>query len=552
MVASRTHSGDRPPVAIVGRGPVGMTLALRLAGFGIPTVLIDTLGEEISPGSKAVVMHQHAVEVLSTVGVGEQMLREGIAWTVGRTFLGTRPLFEARMDVAPGQLPRVLNVPQARTEELLLEQVLACPLITTKFRRTLVGLEQDGASCRLTLAAPDGATETVTADWVAGCDGSRSATRKLLGIPFRGNAHEDVYLINDIVAKLPFPNERRFYFKPPFNPRGTVLIHPQGPDQWHIDFQVGQVATDRDEPVEDEATRDRRIASVIGTTEFEVVWSTSYRFKHLVADRFRVGRVFLVGDAAHLVSPYGARGLNSGLADADNLAWRLAAVINDGADPSLLDGYEAERRPVAVENLRITGTTAKFMSPLTRRQRWRRDLVLALAARFDGAKRLVNNGRFYEPPRYGAPSDSPEACAVGTLVPDAPVHTATGEARLARLLAEATTVLLVPAAGDDPAPALAQATALADAGHRCLVLARPGAPAVDDPAPALLRLADRADWWPHAPVDGALALLVRPDRYVHARRPVAGGWSDLEPWVRAEKARLVPGATPHHVGGATR
>jgi 3-(3-hydroxy-phenyl)propionate hydroxylase len=566
MAPSSTDFGMTPVVAVVGRGPVGMTLALRLAGFQIPTVLIDPQGERISPGSKAVVMQQHAVEVLSTVGIAEQMLREGVAWTVSRAYRRSRQLFEARMEVENGELPRVLNIPQARTEELLLRQVQQTSLITTRFHRTLVGLKQDGATCRLLLDGPEG-TEEIAADYVAGCDGARSTTRKLMGIPFRGNAHDDVYLINDIVARLPFPHERRFYFDPPFNPGRTVLIHPQGPDQWHIDYQIGRVASDQETPEEDEDARRRRIGSVIGTTDFTVAWSTSYRFKHLVADRFQVGRAFLVGDAAHLVSPYGARGLNSGLADADNLAWRLAAVINQNADPVVLEGYQGERRPVALDNMRITSATARFMSPLTRRQRWWRDAVLATAARFDAAKRLVNNGRFYEPPAYGARQvPSGTTLAIGTLVPDAPLDcpptapteasTATAaSARLAQVLATAPTVLLIPDPHHDLAEVVRQAVALDRCGHRTVVLTRAPEhhPAGETPPP-VRRLASDARWWPHSPLGGGLAVLVRPDRYVHARLPIAADqpWPDLGDWVRHQTSLMNGQNDPEHVGVTAR
>jgi 3-(3-hydroxy-phenyl)propionate hydroxylase len=566
MVPTSTDPGKRPVVAVVGRGPVGMTLALRLAGFQIPTVLIDTQGERISPGSKAVVMQQHAVEVLSTVGIAEQMLQEGVAWTVSRAYRRSRQLFEARLEVEGGELPRVLNLPQARTEELLLRQVQVTPLITTRLHRTLVGLKQDDTTCRLLLDGPEG-TEQITADYVAGCDGARSATRKLLGIPFRGNAHDDVYLINDIVASLPFPDERRFYFDPPFNPGRTVLIHPQGPDQWHIDYQIGRVASDQETPEEDESARRLRIGSVIGTTNFTVAWSTSYRFKHLVADRFQVGRAFLVGDAAHLVSPYGARGLNSGLADADNLAWRLAAVINQSADPVVLEGYQVERRPVALDNMRITSATARFMSPLTRRQRWWRDAILAAATRFDAAKRFVNNGRFYEPPTYGARQvASGTALAIGTLVPDVPLHglptapteistATTAPARLAQLLRTAPTVLLIPDPHHDLAAVVRQAVTLDQCGHRTVVLTRgPEHHPAGHLPPRMLHLAADARWWPHVPLVGGLAVLVRPDRYVHARLPIAADqpWPDLVGWVGHETSLMNGQNNPEHVGVTAR
>jgi 2-polyprenyl-6-methoxyphenol hydroxylase-like FAD-dependent oxidoreductase len=535
MAESQSTAGVSAPVAIVGRGPVGMTLALRLADFGVPSILIDQLGSTIDPGSKAVVMHRHAVEVLSAVGVGEQMLAEGVAWTVSRTFRRGRLLFESTVRVEAGERPWVLNIPQARTEELLLEQVLRQALIEKCFEHRFVGLRQDDEGCQLTLAGPQG-ERVVRAAYVAGCDGARSATRRLAGIQFTGYAHDDVFRINDIVARLPFPEERRFYFDPPFNPGRTVLIHPQGPDQWHIDFQLGR----GDESATEEPDRlGERIRGVIGDVDFTVTWSTTYRFKQLVADRFQAGRVFLVGDAAHLTSPYGARGLNSGLADADNLAWKLADVVCGRAEARLLSTYAAERRPAALENLRITGETARFMSPLHRGQRWRRDAILAVAARIPAARRWVNSGRFYEPADYrDATARTSQGLAIGTLVPDIALEgDASGPRRLADMLRVGPTVLLITVVAQDIAPALARAEEIRSQGLPCMVLVGAGPAQEQEQTPWLLRFAHGATpgWWPRSRLDCGLAILVRPDRYVSARRHIAVGepWPDLRSWAQA-------------------
>ena len=147
---------------------------------------------------------------------------------------------------------------------------------------------------------------------------------------FPGHSHEDLFLICDIRATLPFPRERRFFFDPPWNPGRQVLVHPQPDDLWRIDWQVPS-GTDV-EAERASGALDRRIRQVVGrTTPYELAWVTAYRFHQRLAPRFRVGRVLLAGDAAHLMSPFGARGLNSGAADAENLAWKLALVLGGRA-----------------------------------------------------------------------------------------------------------------------------------------------------------------------------------------------------------------------------
>ena len=259
--------------------------------------------------------------------------------------------------------------------------------------------------------------------FLVGTDGAHSAVRHATGIGFAGYTFDDRFLIADIRADLPFTNERHFHFDPPWNPGRQVLIHPQPDGIWRIDWQVPS-ETDADaERVN--GGLDRRIRDVIGErTPYELVWVTGYRFSQRVADAFRAGRVFLAGDAAHVMSPFGARGLNSGVADAENLAWKLASVVRGDAPPALLDTYEAERRPAALANLRATEATMRFMAPHGLPRRVRRDLILRLAPRLGWFRRRVDSGRLAEPAAYGpspivsedpAPDASPRH---GSVAPD--------------------------------------------------------------------------------------------------------------------------------------
>ena len=216
-------------------------------------------------------------------------------------------------------------------------------------------------------------------------------------------------------------HERHFHLDPPWNPGRQVLIHPQPDGVWRIDWQV---PPETDADVERaNGGLDRRIREVIGAeTPYELVWLTAYRFSQRLADAFRVGRVFLAGDAAHVMSPFGARGLNSGVADAENLAWKLAWVLRGDAAPSLLDTYEAERKPVARENLAVTDATMRFLAPHGPVRRAWRNLVLRLAPRSAWFRRRVNSGRLAEPATYaiaGAGPPEPGLPVLGSVAPDA-------------------------------------------------------------------------------------------------------------------------------------
>jgi 2-polyprenyl-6-methoxyphenol hydroxylase-like FAD-dependent oxidoreductase len=221
----------------------------------------------------------------------------------------------------------------------------------------------------------------------------------LFGIDFPGRSHRDRFLIADVRAAMPFPrDERRFFFDPPQNPGRTMLVHPQPDDEWRIDWQV---PGDTDAEEERRSGRlDDRIRQIVGDAAYELAWVTAYRFQQRVAERWRSGRAFLAGDAAHLFSPFGARGMNSGVEDAVNLGWRLALVRTGEADERLLDGYEHERRRAALENLRITAATMRFMAPPTALHRFVRDSILRGSLHSAALRRRVDSGRLAEPAVY--------------------------------------------------------------------------------------------------------------------------------------------------------
>jgi pentachlorophenol monooxygenase/3-(3-hydroxy-phenyl)propionate hydroxylase len=278
----------------------------------------------------------------------------------------------------------------------------------------------------------------VESAYAVGADGARSRVRQLSGIQFPGHSHRDQFLIADIRARLPFPAERRFWFDPPWNPGRTVLIHPQPDDVWRIDWQVASdfdLATDRAG-----GRLEERIRQIVGTSPYEPVWLTVYRFHQRMADRFRDRRILLAGDAAHLMSPFGARGLNSGVADAMNLAWRLALAAGPAPDQTdgLLDGYADERMLAARENLAVTDATMRFMAPGTEAERRERDAILLASVEDPQMRAKVNSGRLATPTVYHQPVAG-MAVQTGAVLPDAPVQPVRGTsaARLRELIGTA-------------------------------------------------------------------------------------------------------------------
>ncbi|SNS41053.1 pentachlorophenol monooxygenase/3-(3-hydroxy-phenyl)propionate hydroxylase [Geodermatophilus pulveris] len=454
------------PVLVVGAGPVGQTAALLLARWGLRVVVLDGRRERDAVGSKAICQQRDVLDVWDAVGVGAEVARRGVTWTTARTFHRDLELFSVRFaDRGRSPFPPFVNISQCETERLLDERIAAEPLVEVRWGHRVTGVEQDDGG--VTLTCDDGTT--VRGSYAVACAGPRSdVLRSALGLTFAGETFDDSFLICDVRTDLPgWETERRFYFDPAWNPGRQVLIHPCPDSTFRIDWQV---PPDFDLAAEEASGGlDRRVRQVIGDRPHEVVWRSVYRFSSRVVDRMRVGRVLVAGDAAHLVSPFGARGLNSGVLDAENAAWKIAFVLRGWAPESLLDSYHDERHAAALENIEVTGATMRFLVPGTDADARHRLDVLERAATDPAARAQVDSGRLAEPFWYvDSPLTTPDerrpfpgrpargavpVPAPGVLVPDCPV-TAPGRpdvARLRQLAREGVTVLL----GDDaqaPAP----------------------------------------------------------------------------------------------------
>ena len=444
----------RHRVVVVGAGPVGLTLALDLAAQGVRVVLLDD-SDRIGEGSRAICFAKRTLEIFDRLGIGEGLVDKGVTWQRGRVFLGEGELYG--FDLLPEgghKMPAFINIQQYYVEAALAARAQSLPdQIDLRWRNRVAGVEPAADGVTLTIETPDGPYR-IDADWVVACDGSRSPMRGFMGLDFAGEVFDDRFLIADVKMTAAFPTERWFWFQPPFHSGQSALLHKQPDDVWRIDLQLG-----RDADVETERQPDHvaeRIRRMLGHDDFTLEWVSIYTFQCRRLERFVHGRVIFAGDSAHQVSPFGARGANSGVQDAENLAWKLKAVLAGEAGPGLIASYDAERGAAADENILNSTRATDFIAPPGPGEKRLRDAVLELARSTAFAKRLVNSGRLSTATTYDTPLSTPDdavwggAARLGAPVPDAPVILADGRAGFLSECVAGGFVLL--AAGDRPEP----------------------------------------------------------------------------------------------------
>lgn len=458
-----TRATDTTPVVVIGAGPVGQTAALLLARWGVPVTVLDARPARDLSGSRAICQQRDVLDIWEAVGAGRRISDAGLTWEVARTYYRDRELIcQTFTDRGRSVFPPFVNISQSRTEEILDARIATVPSIDVRWAHEVTDIGQDRDGVTLHCRTPDGAT-ALRASYVIACAGARGdAVREMLGLRFDGRSFDDHFLICDIRADLgEWANERRFYFDPEWNPGRQVLIHPCPDSTFRIDWQV---PADFDLDTErDNGALDRRIRQIIGARPYEVVWSSVYRFHARRVDRMRVGRVLVAGDLAHLVAPFGARGLNSGVPDAENAAWKIAFVQRGWSPPGLLDSYHTERAAAADENLAVTSATMDFLVPQSEESRLRRTDVLQRALNDPAARAEVDSGRLAEPFWYvESPLTTPHPTRVwpgrpargqappvvpGVLVPDLPV-TVNGRPGVTRLREIVREGILVLTTGD--------------------------------------------------------------------------------------------------------
>ncbi len=435
QVPAQSMAPVRHPVVIVGGGPVGLALALDLGLKGTPALVLDD-HEGAGLGSKAICFSKRTLDIADRMGAGRAMVDKGVVWNVGKVFHGEGKLFEFNLLPESGHRnPAFINLQQPYFERFLVDAIRAAqergaPIeIRGRNRATAVMAHADHVT--LDVDTPDGPYQ-VEADYLIACDGARSPIRDAMGLSFDGRVFEDNFLIADVKMEADFPTERWFWFEPPFEGAGqSALLHKQPDNIWRIDFQLGW-DIDRAKELDPDRIRtrvDAMLATQTGTTpEYELEWTSIYTFQCRRMEQFRKGRVIFAGDAAHQVSPFGARGANSGLQDAENLAWKLDYVVRGIAPDGLLDSYAEEREFAADENILNSTRATDFMTPKSDISRTFRNAVLDLAGMHAFARPLVNSGRLSVPCVYDGLSltgedglDGPSVSRPGATCPDAPL-----------------------------------------------------------------------------------------------------------------------------------
>jgi len=436
------------PVVIVGAGPTGLAMAIDLAQQGIASVVLDD-NNTVSVGSRAICFAKRTLEILDRLGCAQPMVDKGVTWQRGRVFFQAREVYDFDLLPEAGhRMPAFINLQQYYFEEYLVDRANELnELIDLRWLHKVTAVDSQAERSEVLVSTEDG-DYRLACDYLLVADGANSKIRDMLGLESKGQVFQDRFLIADVIMKADFPTERWFWFDPPFHPNQSVLLHRQPDNVWRIDFQLGWDA-DPEEEKKEENIRPRVQAMLGADVEFELEWASVYTFRCRKMDSYIHRRVFFMGDAAHQVSPFGARGANGALQSTENLAWKLARVLKGQAPEALLATYDDERQHGAAENILNSTRATDFITPKSRVSRLFRDSVLELAEHYPFARRLVNSGRLSIPCRYdGSPLNGHEAEGLplelrpGSPAKDAPIGLAGRRAWLLNQLGERFVLLL--------------------------------------------------------------------------------------------------------------
>jgi 3-(3-hydroxy-phenyl)propionate hydroxylase len=513
-IASGETSQHR--VVIVGGGLAGLTAACALAQYGVPAVLLDednTVGVK-GASSRGICYTQKSLEIFKRLGVYERIAAKGIQWSVGRTFAGHDEVysFDLRQQSAYNlsTQPPFINIQQFYIEAYLVERIQELGNVQLRWQNRVTSFEQDDAAATLTVTTPAG-DYRIRADHVIDATGCHSPFRQWVGASVTAKTGDDRWCIADVrFGKTP-PIERHTWIEAPFNENRAVWQHLMGDNVWRIDYQMAPDA-DPAQMSREEVVRERLARQFGADAAVEIVWVGPYAYRSECVDAMRHGRLFFMGDAAKVVSPFGARGGNTGISDADNLAWKLAAVLKSRAAPALLDSYHEERHEAARQNVLVTNRTARFLRPAAPVEKLFRDAALSLARQHLFARQFVNTGRMAIANPYTASS----ACdrSGGQSVQNVAFQWADGsQGELSELLRWADGRLLLLVFGASPPASLMRLRGLSQTAPVVCVQVL----GAEDAAGALEHVRD-----PKGHLQGACHVfghawaLVRPDSYVAA------------------------------------
>ena len=420
----------RHPVVVVGAGPIGLGAAIDLAQQDVPVVVVDD-NDKVSWGSRAICFAKRPLEILDRLGCGDAFVDKGVTWNTGKVFFDTREVY--KFDLLPEgghQRPAFINLQQYHFEKYLLDRLRELQAqgkpVELRGANKVLSADAETDHVKLLIDTPEGPYK-LEADWLIACDGATSPVRSMMGLDFVGRVFEDNFLIADVIMEADFPTERWFWFDPPFNRGQSALLHKQPDNVWRIDLQLGW-DIDKEEEKKPENVIPRLKSMLGDDIKFELEWVSIYTFQCRRMEKFRHGRVLFAGDSAHQVSPFGARGANSGLADTDNLCWKLKLVMDGKANDSLLDTYDTERVHGADENILNSSRSTDFITPKSEISTVFRNAVLDLAESCAFARPLVNSGRLSIPCTYdNSPLNGPDVTGMpertrpGSSALDAPV-----------------------------------------------------------------------------------------------------------------------------------
>ena len=385
------------PIVIVGGGITGLTLACSLARLGVQAVLLDednTVGVK-GASSRGICYTQKSLEIFHKLGIYEAIAKKGIQWSVGRTFAGEDEVYSfdlrAQSNFNLSTQPPFINIQQFYIEGYLVERIQQLGAVDIRWSSQVTAFSQNEAGALLTVTTPVGSYR-IAADHVIDATGGHSPFHQWLGATVKSQKGDDRWCIADVRFSTHPPVERHTWIEAPFNENRAVWQHLMADDVWRIDYQMAPNANAEYVSRED-VVRERLKRQFGPDVAVEIVWVGPYAYRSQCVDQLRMGRVFFLGDAVKTVSPFGARGGNTGIADADNLACKLAAVQKGFAPAKLLGSYHEERFEAATQNVHVTNRTARFLRAPDGPERLFRNAAISLAKQHPFARALINTGR---------------------------------------------------------------------------------------------------------------------------------------------------------------
>jgi 3-(3-hydroxy-phenyl)propionate hydroxylase len=513
------------PVLIVGGGPVGLSLAALLAHHAVPCLVLEA-DSSWCCGSRAICLSRRSQEIFGWVGADRPLTAKGLPWVGGRSYFRSAEVlhFEMPSEAAERFAP-MINIQQYYIERYAHAAALRAGGVDVRWSARACAVRPRSTGVDVEFQTQDGVSHTVHADWLLACDGGRSTVREQLGLQLEGAQYEGRYVIVDIEQETRREVERLAWFDPPSNPGSTILMHRQPDNVWRVDYQLA----DHDDPLEavkpeNVLPRVQAHLDLIGeTASWKPLWISIYNAKCLTLPSYRYGRVLFAGDAAHLVPIFGVRGLNSGLDDAGNLAWKLALVQRGQAGEALLDSYSSERLRATRENIAFGAKSTEFMAPPHHGFALMREAALRLALVAPGVRSLINP-RQTSPVEYAdSPLNQPDrqpdgesfggGARAGMPGPEARLRTLQGQGHLTALFGSSFVALYFSNDPQMPVP-LQRLADIAPPGTGSLHLVRVAAQGVPDARTVVDELGQA--WQRYDAREGTL-YLIRPDGYVMGR-----------------------------------